>query len=68
MKISLCNEVIRELPFERQCELVKKLGYDGLEIAPVTLSDDPPKITAARRAELKKIAADNGIAITGLHF
>ena len=68
MRISLCNEVIRELPFERQCELVKKLGYDGLEIAPVTLSDDPPKITAARRAELKKIAADNGIAITGLHF
>jgi sugar phosphate isomerase/epimerase len=50
MRISLCNEVIRELPFERQCELVKKLGYDGLEIAPVTLSDDPPKITAARRA------------------
>ena len=68
MKISLCNEVIRELPFERQCELVKKLGYDGLEIAPVTLSDDPPKIPAARRTELKKIAADNGIAITGLHF
>ena len=68
MRISLCNEVIRELPFERQCELVKKLGYDGLEIAPVTLSDDPPKITAARRAELKKIAADNGIAIAGLHF
>ena len=32
MRISLCNEVIRELPFERQCELVKKLGYDGLEI------------------------------------
>jgi D-psicose/D-tagatose/L-ribulose 3-epimerase len=68
MKISLCNEVIRELSFERQCELVKKLGYDGLEIAPVTLSDDPPKITAARRNELKRIAADNGIAITGLHF
>ena len=68
MRISLCNEVIRELPFERQCALVKKLGYDGLEIAPVTLSDDPPKITAARRAELKQIAADNGVAITGLHF
>ncbi len=68
MRISLCNEVIRELPFARQCELVKNLGYDGLEIAPVTLSDDPPKITAARRAELKRIAADNGITITGLHF
>lgn len=68
MRISLCNEVIRELPFERQCSLVKRLGYDGLEIAPVTLSDDPPTIPSARRAEIRRMAADEGIAITGLHF
>jgi sugar phosphate isomerase/epimerase len=68
MRVSLCNEVIRELPFERQCELVKKLGYDGLEIAPVTLAENPPRIAAQRRSELRRIAADNGIAITGLHF
>ena len=32
MRISLCNEVIRELPIERQFEFARKVGYDGLEI------------------------------------
>jgi sugar phosphate isomerase/epimerase len=68
MKISLCNEVIAGLPFERQCELMKKLGYDGVEIAPVTLSDEPHKLSAARRREIVKIAADAGLPITSLHY
>src|SRR5690606_15190528 len=68
MKISLCNEVIAELPFERQCDLMKKLGYDGVEIAPVTLSDEPHLLPAARRKEISKIAADAGLPITSLHY
>ena len=36
MLISLCNEVIRELSFPQQCEFARKVGYDGLEIAPFT--------------------------------
>ena len=32
MRIALCNEVIRELPFERQCAFARAVGYDGLEI------------------------------------
>ena len=68
MRISLCNEVIAELDFARQCELVAALGYDGLEIAPVTLSDDPTRLSAARVAQLRRAASDAGIAITGLHY
>ena len=68
MKISLCNEVIRELPFARQCELIKKLGYDGIEIAPFTLDENPHRLPAARLAETKRIAADAGIEITSLHY
>lgn len=68
MKISLCNEVLAELPFDRQCELIKKLGYDGVEIAPVTLSDEPHRLPAPRRNEIKKIAADVGLPITSLHY
>jgi sugar phosphate isomerase/epimerase len=66
--ISLCNEVIRELPFERQCEFARKVGYDGLEIAPFTLSDEPHLLPPGRRAELRRAAAAAGIAITGLHY
>jgi D-psicose/D-tagatose/L-ribulose 3-epimerase len=38
MRIALCNEVIAPMPFPQQCEYAAKLGYDGLEIAPYTLS------------------------------
>jgi len=68
MRISLCNEVIAGLPFARQCELAAALGYDGLEIAPYTLSDDPTRLTAAQIVELRRAASDAGIAITGLHY
>jgi D-psicose/D-tagatose/L-ribulose 3-epimerase len=68
MRISLCNEVIAELPFARQCELAAALGYDGLEIAPYTLSEDPTRLTAAEIAALRRAASDAGIAITGLHY
>jgi D-psicose/D-tagatose/L-ribulose 3-epimerase len=68
MRISLCNEVIAELPFARQCEVAAALGYDGLEIAPMTLGEDPTKLSRAQITELRRGASDAGIAITGLHY
>jgi D-psicose/D-tagatose/L-ribulose 3-epimerase len=68
MIISLCNEVLRELDFAAQCALAKGLGYDGLEIAPFALADEPDRLAAARCAELRGIAQDHGVAITGLHY
>ena len=68
MRIALCNEVIRDLPFERQCAFARAVGYDGLEIAPFTLGDEPHVLPTTRRAELRRVAADAGIAITGLHY
>lgn len=68
MKIALCNEVLRPLPFERQCELAAALGYDGLELAPFTLADDPMTISDAQAAVFRRIAQDRGLTITGLHW
>jgi D-psicose/D-tagatose/L-ribulose 3-epimerase len=68
MRISLCNEVLRELDFAGQCVLAKGLGYDGLELAPFTLSDEPQRLPYSRRTELRRIAEDTGLAITGLHW
>jgi len=68
MRISLCNEVIRELPFERQCAFARQTGYDGLEIAPFTFGEEPHRLSAAQRAVARRSAADAGIAITGLHY
>jgi sugar phosphate isomerase/epimerase len=66
-RLALCNEVLRELEFARQCALAASLGYDGLEVAPFTLSDTPHLLSAARIGELRRIAAEAGIVISGLH-
>src|SRR6185503_1237765 len=68
MRISLCNEVIRELPFERQCRFARAVGYDGLEIAPFTLAEEPHLLPARRRTELRDTAERAGVAITSLHY
>ena len=67
-RFTLCNEVLGDMPFARQCEVAAGLGYGALEIAPFTLGEAPHLISAARRAELRRAAADAGIAISGLHW
>jgi sugar phosphate isomerase/epimerase len=68
MRIALCNEVIAPMPFPQQCVYAQKLGYDGLEVAPYTLSDEPQRLGSAQLAAARAAAADAGIAITGLHW
>ena len=68
VKLSLCNEVIRELSFERQCALAAGLGYRGLEVAPFTFGDDAWRMPASRRAEIRRACADAGIEVSGLHW
>jgi sugar phosphate isomerase/epimerase len=68
MRIALCNEVIAGMPFAKQCEYAAKLGYDGVEIAPYTLSEEPHRMGPAQIAAARSAAEDAGIAVTGLHW
>jgi D-psicose/D-tagatose/L-ribulose 3-epimerase len=68
VKLSLCNEVIRELPFDRQCALAGGLGYHGLEIAPFTFGDDGWRMPAAKRSEVRRACSDAGLEVSGLHW
>lgn len=68
MKLSLCNEVIRELSFERQCALAAALGYRGLEVAPFTFGDDAWRLPASRRGEIRHACSEAGIEVSGLHW
>lgn len=54
--------------FAGQCEYAARLGYDGLEVAPYTLADDPRAIGPQQVIEARRAAADAGIAVTGLHW
>jgi D-psicose/D-tagatose/L-ribulose 3-epimerase len=68
MKFALCNEVLQPLPFEQQCALAAKLGYDGLEVAPFTLAEDPMRLTDTQALQVERIAQDHGLRIFGLHW
>jgi D-psicose/D-tagatose/L-ribulose 3-epimerase len=68
LRFSLCNEVIRDLEFSAQCDFAQKAGYEGLEVAPFTLAENPHLIGTAERQQLRRAASDAGIEITGLHY
>jgi D-psicose/D-tagatose/L-ribulose 3-epimerase len=68
MKFSLCNEVLAGLPLERQCEYAAQLGYDGLEVAPFTLADEPDAIDAATASRIRHTVESFGLVVTGLHW
>jgi len=54
--------------FARQCALTARVGYEGLELAPFTLSDMPHDLPPARIAEVRRMAGDAGIVVAGLHW
>jgi D-psicose/D-tagatose/L-ribulose 3-epimerase len=68
MRIALCNEVLAGMPLERQCEYAARLGYDGLEIAPFTLSDAPEKISTTEAPSIRAVVEASGLVVTGLHW
>ena len=68
MKFGICNELFEDWNFPDVCQTVKSLGYDGLEIAPFTLASRITDVSAAERAELKKIMAETGLECIGLHW
>lgn len=68
MRLSLCNEVIRDLPFPAQCDFAAGLGYDALEIAPFTLVEDPRDMTQKDVAGVRSALSDAGIVCSSLHW
>ncbi len=68
MKLSLCNEVIRDLSFAEQCAFAAAVGYQGLEIAPFTLSDTPQDLDADALAKLRQALRTEGLACSSLHW
>jgi sugar phosphate isomerase/epimerase len=50
------------------CGRVAAMGYQGIELAPFTLTSDARQCDAATRREIKTAANDHGLAITSLHW
>ncbi len=65
---SICNEVYQGWDFAKACRHIRETGYQGIEIAPFTLSEDPCNIPAADRKVHADIIAGEGLTFVGLHW
>lgn len=68
MKFAICNETYQGWSFKDSCAHIAKTGYDGIEIAPFTLKEDPRDLTEADASALAGIARDAGLDVVGLHW
>jgi sugar phosphate isomerase/epimerase len=65
---SICNEVFQDWSFADACKAIRAAGYDGVEIAPFTLAENPVDITIAQRREYRDIMLSEGLDFVGLHW
>ncbi len=65
---SICNELFKELPFEKACHEIRSAGYEGVEIAPFTIADDATTLSTEARNQLRKAMENEGLCFVGLHW
>lgn len=77
MRLAICNETFSDRPLVDGFRLAAEIGYEGVEIAPFTLSEnlggnaelaDVRELSSGARRSIKAAAAEAGIKVVGLHW
>ena len=68
MKFAICNETWQGWDFARTCGAVARHGYEGIEVAPFTLKENPADLTEAEAENFGRIAREAGLEVAGLHW
>jgi D-psicose/D-tagatose/L-ribulose 3-epimerase len=65
---AICNEAFEKFAFADACRAIRKAGYEGIEIAPFTLAEEPATIPPSKRGEYRNVIASEGLRFVGLHW
>lgn len=68
MKFALCNELFDDRPLEEAIHHIADLGYDGIEIAPYTISKSVLDLSFSQRESIRRVIEDAGLEVVGLHW
>ncbi len=68
-RYAMCNESMKGMGWEQQCDLVAKAGYQGIEIAPFSLvKEGVAELSARTRKAMVDSMKNAGIECAGLHW
>lgn len=68
MKFAICQELYDNVPWYEQCRLIAAAGYGGIEVAPFSIAADLQSVSPSVFSEMRKVAAEHGLEIIGLHW
>ncbi len=68
MKFGICNEIFQGWNLEDSMAFSKKVGYDGIELAPFTIAKYVTNISLAERTKIRDSAQRIGIDVIGIHW
>lgn len=68
MRFAVCNEMFEGWQLRDVFREARRIGFEGVELAPFTLSDSPLDIATGERGAIRATAQDTGIEIVGLHW
>jgi sugar phosphate isomerase/epimerase len=66
-RLAICSETFAGLKFAEACKAARRTGYDGIEIEPAHLGEDPAALSNARRREIKKLMEEERLLCPGIH-
>ncbi len=67
-RLAICNETFRDWPFEKAFAFAAECGYQGVEIAPFTISNYVTDVPPERRRRIRRQAEEAGLEVVGLHW
>ncbi len=66
-RLAICSETFAGSTFIEACKAADRTGYDGIEIEPAHLGQDPAALSGAQRREIKRIMDQEHLLCPGLH-
>lgn len=67
-RYAICNEIFGGRDFAAMAAGARRAGYQGVEIAPFTLGEDPAEAPSTKRREVRRILEIEGLEFVGLHW
>lgn len=68
MQFAICNEMFQGWEIGDVFRYARDVGYDGVELAPFTLSESVNDLSSSDRKRIRAEADTAGVAIVGLHW